>query len=1171
MDTPEFPGFDILETMPHGGMSTVYKARQISLDRIVALKTLPLIKASEPADLNQFLAEARITANLKHPNIVQVYDFGQTDAGLYYFVMEFISGYSVGEWIRRKHGISEQNSLLLAVSVAEALNYAWKNAGVVHCDIKPDNIIIDGDGTVKVADLGLAKSVRSAVSGAPSSQGLVFGTPNYISPEQSRGDAALDCRADIYSLGATLYHAMSGQMPFEGVPAQTAMDLQITDQIPDIQDLNNRISVEAATLLEKMLAKDRNQRPADWEAFQLDLNRVMQHQMPAGELLPANASTMRRSANRSARPRVKSSTTLALPVVPGAGPPDNTAFRNMQRQFALKHKPQPGIRPEWWFAGLIALAMLVLGLLVARNVLRHKPVSSGPGALPPVVPVVNPVVGTTSPPPEVNPPPGDAAAREMFEYAQKWARDNPKQINEAIQKYRQVALQHRDTKYAFMARAEINKCQEALQNFKAEVMRNLESQAAPLIASNEFGKAAALYEQYQGDWAAETAVSRASQARDLHEREREFRERQQKIAEETERQWRQLLERVAGSLLDGDPSAGLASIRQAAEKPEFAGRKNDLEGLNGTLAEVSRMDQGILNSYRAFKGQEITVNLVSGAEKLLIEDVKDDTVQALQSIKVGVGSFKPRPFRLADLTVAEKRARLPAAAAAETALMQGLLSVRERDWATAESWFAKATPLLSAALLAGLEPKKIAQMDERARRELLALLKNAQIEAPRENAGCEEFLAAIARKGITPREAEQLAKAVERFNADFGQTQFARQFEPVLKALVQAATGTPPEHPPFKPPVKPPQPPEVKQPPPPDQVPLFVKNRLLERNKNLEFSAIDLQADDLDRITRIRIGSPQLKDIRPLAGLADVRSISFAGASSLMELQPLRTMPKLQELDLSHMSLRDLTALKGLALTRLTLVNMRITDVSSLGGMPLTELNLDNTTLVRDISSLRNAPLQRLSLNNTKVSDLMPLKGNSTLQHLSISRTEVRDLSPLNEVRLFSLDIGDTKIGNLAVLAGMPLKSLHMPRTPVADFGFLAKLKLDRLNLAQTDFSQLTLLKDMFLRDLDLSGTKIKESELVLLQKMPLETLNLSHTSFRNLAVLKEFNSLKNLNIMGTQVDNYAPLQDMNIESIWVDDKGGEQLWAMFERIPSIKRVNGRGRGFERPFHPPRR
>lgn len=1160
---PRFPGFEIIETMPRGGMSTVYKARQISLDRIVALKALPPMLAVESADLNQFLSEARITANLKHPNIVQVYDFGHTDEGVYYFVMEFISGYSVGDWIRRKHCLSEQNSLLIAGSVAEALNYAWKSAGVVHCDIKPDNIIIDGDGTIKVADLGLAKSVRSVVNGAKTLTGMVFGTPNYISPEQSRGDVDLDCRTDIYSLGTTLYHAMTGKMPFEGAPAVTAMDLQITDYLPDAQDLNHHISTESSMLIEIMLAKDRNRRQADWEAVLVDINRVLQHKMPQEELPLAGASTMSRSAHRGARPRVKASMTLAMPVLAGEPAPDTVAFQQMQRRFLQRQQRRKGSNLEWWFAAVIAIAVLILGIMIARGVMRKKP--------PDMVDQRAANMAQPAPAPAANatPAPAEVAAareknaREMFEFAKKWAQDNPAQLSAALDKYRQVAQDTRGTKYAFLAQEEIDKTKEALTSAMRAVMSALENQAAPLLAGNEFAKAVELYEQYQGNLAEETKPRRTVAARELRERDREFQEQQRKLAEEADRQWRELLDRVGDSLAGNDVPGARELVKQAAEIPLLDSRKTELAALADVLAEAARLDQRIIDAYKALKGQDITVTLTSGAEKMTIRDVKDDTVQAEQTVIVGAGHIsRSKTFRCADLAPAEKHLRLSSDGKPGMELMQGLLSVRERDWAAAESWFAKATPLLSAALVANVRQKQSRQGEEQARRELLALLKTAQIEMPREGAGLNEYLAALAKKRFTAQETEKLAKAVERYRAAYGQTQVAGEFEPVLQTLSQPPQPVAPERAPTHQPLPHPK----LQAAPDGAAPRAlaqaddIRKQLLDRNRDVGYREIEMTADGEGRVTRLAFFSGALKDIRPLTGLSELRCLEIKNYPPLADLSPLRGL-RLETVHLHCPQLKDITPLAGMPLAGVSLVDAKVTDFSALKGMHLTSLNLSGAK-IRDIGVLRNMPLQHLNLNRTEVVDLSPLTGNASLRELFLSQTAVRDLAPLKGARLEALDLSETPLMDFTPLADMPLTKLSMARCKGRNFSFLAGMSLFHLNVAQTEFQDLGVLKGMPLKHLDLSGTSIREQDLALLQTLPLELLNLQNTCLRDLEVLQPIATLRELNIKQTQVRQLDPLFAMpGITTLWMDEPDNEQARmrqrGMLLRMVNLQRLNG--------------
>ncbi len=263
---PQVDGYDIIAKLAQGATASVWKARQISLGRLVVIKSLYEHLARDADDVQLFKREALVAANLKHPGIVQVYDFGRYKQGAgYYIVMEYISGYTVGDWLRRKGRLEEKDALIIAHSVSEALRYAWEQARVVHCDIKPENIMVDGDGTVKITDLGLAQAFSTVKETACAADEIcVMGTPNYMSPEQARGENNLDCRTDIYALGATLHHILSGALPFGNAEPADIVARQQTSLLEDPRALNPSISADLARLIMKMLAKDPAARYQNW-------------------------------------------------------------------------------------------------------------------------------------------------------------------------------------------------------------------------------------------------------------------------------------------------------------------------------------------------------------------------------------------------------------------------------------------------------------------------------------------------------------------------------------------------------------------------------------------------------------------------------------------------------------------------------------------------------------------------------------------------------------------------------------------------------------------------------------------------------------------------------------------------------------------------------------------
>jgi len=297
MSYPVIPGYEITGVLGEGGMGKVYLAVQLSLNRKVAVKILPPGLAADESYLMRFRNEARAAAKLRHPNIVQIYDAGEHDH-LYYFVMEYVSGETAAERVDRKGRLDEESSLLIGESVAVALEYAWDRARLVHRDIKPDNILIDEDGIVKILDLGLAKTMDH-VSPAITVDRAIIGSPHYCAPEQARGESELDCGADIYALGATLYHFLSGNPPFSETSGINAMIKKLTEHLPDVVDVNPAAGDNFASLVEKMMAKDKKRRQRNWHEVLDDFDEVIHGRPPVSEFLPPGASTMLRGKRRA--------------------------------------------------------------------------------------------------------------------------------------------------------------------------------------------------------------------------------------------------------------------------------------------------------------------------------------------------------------------------------------------------------------------------------------------------------------------------------------------------------------------------------------------------------------------------------------------------------------------------------------------------------------------------------------------------------------------------------------------------------------------------------------------------------------------------------------------------------------------------------------------------------
>src|SRR5829696_7115683 len=190
--------YDLEKQVGEGGMATVYRAKDLKIERTVAIKVLrPELSVSLGAD--RFLREIRVAANLQHPNILGLYDSGEAPGGLLYYVMPFIEGESLRDRLNKEQQLPIHDSLSIVREAAEALQYAHER-GIVHRDIKPENILLQG-GHALVADFGIARAVGGATTAQITGAGLAIGTPAYMSPEQALGQAAIDARSDVYSLG----------------------------------------------------------------------------------------------------------------------------------------------------------------------------------------------------------------------------------------------------------------------------------------------------------------------------------------------------------------------------------------------------------------------------------------------------------------------------------------------------------------------------------------------------------------------------------------------------------------------------------------------------------------------------------------------------------------------------------------------------------------------------------------------------------------------------------------------------------------------------------------------------------------------------------------------------------------------------------------------------------
>lgn len=253
-----FGNYELERELGQGGMGTVYLAQDTGLNRKVALKILKGDLCEDPAFSQKFIDEVEVTASLAHPNIIQVYTLGEQDGRLY-LVMEHLDQPSLEQRMDISGKLPEADVLEIGIGIASALQFAYEETGMIHRDIKPGNILFGRGNIPKLADFGLAAGARTALG----QQDEIWGTPYYVSPERLNRQGE-DIRSDIYSLGATLYHAISGRAPFEAKTAEEVARRHLYDRPPPLRSLCPGANEQTVITLDRCLAKTSSNRWPDY-------------------------------------------------------------------------------------------------------------------------------------------------------------------------------------------------------------------------------------------------------------------------------------------------------------------------------------------------------------------------------------------------------------------------------------------------------------------------------------------------------------------------------------------------------------------------------------------------------------------------------------------------------------------------------------------------------------------------------------------------------------------------------------------------------------------------------------------------------------------------------------------------------------------------------------------
>ena len=383
----------IIRRIGEGGMGIVYLARHQSLDRLAAVKFLGAHMVTDTSYIERFLNEARGAAKLNHPNVVAVYDAGSLGENVYYFIMEYIEGRDLGTMLRERHVFPVPESVGYIRQAAAALGYAHKKR-IIHRDIKPDNLMLTNDGTVKVGDLGLAKWISDDGSGGMTQSGIVMGTPFYISPEQVRGSRDVDARSDIYSLGATLYHMVAGRIPYEGTSPAVIMAMHLNNPVPEPNRANPSLDADISGIIKKMMAKNAADRFQTMEDVDVALADYQAGKMRSAQFAPGAVAPL---------PFSPATEPQQIP----SGPPERTQSPNI-----LQSEPGAPVKIATIIGMSIIVAAVILGFFLSSVVsFKGKEQADAPAAPQPAAPTAQ-----AQPSPKAQPSgfvPGAAPTKEL--------------------------------------------------------------------------------------------------------------------------------------------------------------------------------------------------------------------------------------------------------------------------------------------------------------------------------------------------------------------------------------------------------------------------------------------------------------------------------------------------------------------------------------------------------------------------------------------------------------------------------------------------------------------------------------------------------------------------------------------------------------------------------------
>lgn len=695
--------FTLIRKIGEGGMGMVYLAEQKSMGRRVALKVLAPQFTRDAKFRERFEKEIKLQAALSHPNIATAYDAGH-DGPLYYLAMEYIEGRGLHTMINKLGKLREKTALRIARQIAIALSYAWKSSQMVHRDIKPSNILVDDDWNVKILDMGVSKSLKEIAETGDTA--YVVGTPQYMAPEQMQTED-IDHRADMYSLGATLYHMITGRPPYDEKTLAATISKMEEGPAPHPKEFTSDISVGCAQLIRAMMACKPENRYSFWSSLVADLSRVLSGQKPTLDAPAKNESYVAYS------PRMISKDSPVSPKLAEVASRASSATTNS--------KPA-GINLPALIIGILALLIMLMLYATVSQFDQPPPYSKVAKTLK-TTPPPEPFIPTNEPPALTTVDVAQATTvieNKVFEYKENTLLEleslyqfilqrmveNPENFQAHLKSIRQLRIDadfYGFSKYLILADELEANNRQLMRKSVTRLIETLSQKADLAWEKGEYDSAQKIFLNYAGPLSKISTQERKEKAAFLQERLEEIERskliQEQLIADTTMR----LISLTAENILDQQPLDSISiAVEQAIETFGDSERTSPLQDLKERTDLIIHLPELILEGFRPqLNGGVISISTSRGSQFVKVRRIERPYLIVERTLEHGVIEI---PIHVDDLSIREKIIRLNYLSEQEQQFVVGILAIQSNHPQAAISYLQKNNHPLSSMLVERLNP-----------------------------------------------------------------------------------------------------------------------------------------------------------------------------------------------------------------------------------------------------------------------------------------------------------------------------------------------------------------------------------------------------------------------------------------------------------------------------------